>query len=234
MKFSIILTDNNRSKSYIQNLILNGFIPNSAIYLNPENKLIEHRHALKSKVGLEEYSCFFDENESVIETLEKNNIKTEIITTTNINDKKIIELCKKAEGTHIVYSGPGGQILRNKLLNVGKEFIHVHPGWLPTYKGSTTFYYSQLIDKKVSASVIYFREGIDEGPILLKKSFEIKEKVDFDYIGDPIIRTITLIDFFKNYKILDVEYQNESDGYTFYVIHPLLKHLSILSQGIKK
>ena len=59
MVFSIILTDNNRSKSYLQNLILHGFIPIKALYIEPQQALIEQRSEEESKVGLEQYNCFF-------------------------------------------------------------------------------------------------------------------------------------------------------------------------------
>ena len=93
-----------------------------------------------------------------------------------INSKIVINEVSKITTNYIVYSGPGGTILRKDILSQGKEFIHVHPGWLPKYRGSTTIYYSMLISFEVGASIILFKEGIDEGPIL----YQDIVKINFD------------------------------------------------------
>ena len=76
-----------------------------------------------------------------------------------------------------------------------------------------------------------FEEGIDKGPVLYKQNYKILEKqIDFDYVLDPLVRTKTLIEFFKNDEI-NLQKQNEEDSSTFYIIHPLLKHLSIINHN---
>ena len=139
---------------------------------------------------------------------------------------------EKIEDDYIIYSGPGGTILRKEILSKGKKFVHVHPGWLPRFRGSTTIYYSMLVDSTVGASVILFDEGIDEGPILYKNNYEIKEKnIDFDYVLDPLVRTKALIEFFKGNEINLQKQNDEKDANTFYIIHPFLKHLSIIKHN---
>jgi methionyl-tRNA formyltransferase len=132
----------------------------------------------------------------------------------------------------MIYSGPGGTILRKDILSAGPKFIHVHPGWLPDFKGSTTIYYSMLINSEVGASVIFFEEGIDEGPVLFQRKYKITERdIDFDYVLDPLVRTKTLIEFFRKGE-LNHEIQ-EKGGNTYFIIHPLLKHCAIISHKSK-
>ena len=108
------------------------------------------------------------------------------------------------------------------------ETDDANPGLLPKFRGSTTIYYSLLSKSKIGCSVIFLEEGIDKGPILYKKDYHIKEKdIDFDYVLDPLIRTKTLIEFFQKKKINPVKQNRDEQQITFYIIHPVLKHLSI-------
>ena len=77
-------------------------------------------------------------------------------------------------------------------------------------------------------------EGLDEGPKLFKKEYKISQKsVDFDYVLDPLVRTKTLIEFLKKNKINPIKQNRNEQSTTFYIIHPLLKHLSILKYNKK-
>ena len=59
--------------------------------------------------------------------------------------------------------------------------------------------------------------------------FKISEKsIDFDYVLDPLVRTKTLIEFFKTKEIKPKSQIDDTDETMFYIIHPVLKHLSII------
>lgn len=240
--FSVLLINNNRSKAYLQNLIKNGFIPKKAIVLNDNNitlvehtqndKLISKNTNQKFMQKLDDLDIEFDEKEHILRTIEINNIEYCIVNSLNVNSQEAIQEVEKIDEEYIVYSGPGGTILRKEILSKGKKFIHMHPGWLPKFRGSTTIYYSMLYDSIVGCSVILLEEGIDEGPILYKSNYKIKEKnVDFDYVLDPLVRTKTLIEFFKKDSIEPQKQDHEKEASTFYIIHPFLKHLSIINHN---
>lgn len=239
MEFSILLSNNNRSKAYLQNLIKNGFVPKKAIILEdkgvlrPENTLTDIKSTSESLVKRShDASICFDEGQHVKDTLDSAGIDRVVLETMNVNSTEVISAVAGLEGDYVVYSGPGGAILRKEILGVGKDFIHVHPGWLPTYRGSTTMYYSLLVNRSVSCSVFLMREALDDGPLLHRRTFQINEHgVDFDYVLDPAVRTATLIDFFSNSDEMlanPLKPGNEESN-TFYIIHPVLKHLSILT-----
>jgi methionyl-tRNA formyltransferase len=242
--FSILLVNNNRSKAYLQNLIKNGFLPKKAVVLNDKNvtlvehtendKLISQDTNQKFIRKIDELDIEFDEKEHILKTIQKYKINYTILDTLDINSIQVIDEIKKIDEKYIVYSGPGGTILKKDILSLSKEFIHVHPGVLPEFRGSTTIYYSMLFNSTVGCSVIIFQEGIDEGPILYKNSYKIlEEKIDFDYVLDPLIRAKTLIEFFKTNKVMPIQQTKDIKANTFYIIHPFLKHLSILKHNKK-
>jgi len=134
----------------------------------------------------------------------------------------------------IIYSGYGNQLVGTKLLEMEIPFLHIHPGWLPEYKGSTAFYYSWIKEQYCGVSAFYLRPGIDEGPIVLRKKYPLPQSgVDPDYIYDCAIRADTLIEVIRQIDrtgaIPTGQTQTEL-GNTYYVIHPLLKHLARLSE----
>ena len=46
-------------------------------------------------------------------------------------------------------------LLKEKILDTGKKFLHIHGGYLPDYKGSTTNYYSLINENTIGASAIF-------------------------------------------------------------------------------
>ena len=238
--FSILLTNNNRSKAYLQNLLSNKLFPSKVIVLNsqkislPENtendKLITENTTQSLIKKSEKLNIQFDEKEHVLSTINRNNLDYIVLNTIDINSSKVIKEVNNLKSKYIIYSGPGGTLLREEILKTGKQFIHVHPGWLPDYRGSTTMYYSLLSESYIGASVIILNNEIDAGPILYKKKYHsIDKNIDFDYTLDPLIRAKTLIDFFKTNKLIKHAQTNSNKANTFFIIHPFLKHLSILS-----
>ena len=241
--FSILLTNNNRAKCYLQNLTRCGFIPTSVVYLesgevSPNNtpmdfltkdcnQTFEHT----SKV----FNCMFNEREHVLQTVEKYNIAYVTVNTYDLESVEVVDAINNLEVDYVIYAGPDGKILKKNILQAGKKFLHVHPGTLPANKGSTTIYYSLLMNENPGASVILFNEGIDQGPILMIKNYQFDTAVDPDYVYDPMIRTETLVQFFKENHNLSPKCINKSSDieqdYAFNIIHPLLKHIALRNSG---
>ena len=152
----------------------------------------------------------------------------------NINSDALYNIISELKPRLIIYSGYGGQLVGKKLLHIGSPFLHMHSGWLPDYRGSTTLYYSWLNERSCAVSAILLKEKIDMGPIISRKKFNIPpEDVDPDYIYDSVIRAdalvATLIEYerdgcFKN--IIDQKDNVEP----YYIMHPLLKHITRLSK----
>ena len=236
----MLITNNNRSKAYLQNLINNNFIPSKIIYLNNNHlSLVEHtendklisKHTNQIFIRrIDELGISFDEKEHVLKTIDNNNLDFIEINNSDVNSKEVINEVTKIKDEYIIYSGPSSSILKKEILSKNKKFIHVHPGWLPKFKGSTTIYYSLLLKFKIGCSVIFLEENIDKGPVLYRQEYKISEKgIDFDYLFDPLVRTKALIEFFKIKEIKPINQADTADQPMFYIIHPVLKHLAIIN-----
>jgi len=242
MNFSMLLVNNNRSKSYLQNLIKNGFIPDRIILLDNSNTLLpEHTEndlliskdtSQKFIRRLDDLDIEFDEKRHILSTISQFNIDFRLLDTLDVNSQEVVGEIAKLNSDYVIYSGPGGTILRKNILSLGKKFIHVHPGWLPLYRGSTTIYYSMLLDSEVGCSVILFEEGIDEGPILYRMKYKIHERgIDFDYVLDPLVRTKALIEFFTSGDVNPTVQDDNEEANTFFIVHPFIKHCSIIKHN---
>ena len=114
MIFSMLLTNNNRSKAYLQNLIKNNFIPIKIIFLNNVNEtLVEHTENdklisedtnQKFIRRLIDLNISFDEKEHVLKTIKNNKIEFVEINNLDVNSKDVIKEVEKIEGKYIIYS----------------------------------------------------------------------------------------------------------------------------------
>lgn len=241
MDFSMLVVNSNRSKAYLQNMVRHGHFPRKVILLEDEKSnsdktdigIKNSKNDCKSIKKFNNIELYFDEREHVSTTLENNGIDYTIVKTLDVNDPIVGEEIKKINEKKIIFSGPGGVIISEKILSLGKEFIHVHPGWVPEYRGSTTMYYSLLVDSNICCSVIVLDKEIDTGDILLKKKYDVPNRLfDYDYVVDPILRADSLINYLDlEDKKMICRYKQSKDGNTFYIIHPLLKNMAILKHN---
>lgn len=222
-----------RSKAYAQAMAYKHLEPEKTILFGPEQPLLpgqtDQIQNRKSLPGL--FSP--DLSISLTETCRQNNRSYIRLKCEDVNDSLILVAIEKLSPKLILYSGYGTQLVRKELLGLGIPFLHIHSGWLPEYKGSTTLYYSWLNEKKCGASAIYLTQGIDEGPIIARKKYPAPPPdIDPDYIYDCAIRADLLMDVLGKYekdKNPPKAKKQSGTGNTYYVIHPVLKHLARLS-----
>jgi methionyl-tRNA formyltransferase len=134
----------------------------------------------------------------------------------------------------VIFCGPGGAIGRGPLFATGKRFLHMHPGRLPDYRGSTTIYYSLLSEGRIAVSALFLDPAIDAGPVVAVKEFEPPhDRTLIDHVFDPYIRAQLLVEVLEDYRATGgfaERPQSREEGNTFYIIHPVLKHLAILGK----
>lgn len=219
---AMVAADTTRTKYYLNELIRNGLIPNYVLVLfNASKELLPGQ---KEVVG---------ENE-LVSLLTRHGVKYGLATSSDINSEKVVlELSVRPENVFI-FSGYGGVLLKDNLLNIEKKFLHIHGGYLPDYKGSTTNYYSLINENTIGASAIFLTKEIDCGPILLRKKFPPPaDRKEIDHKYDAEVRASVLIECIQNYVHKGewiCELSNNNGGETFYIIHPVLKHLAIMSE----
>ena len=160
----------------------------------------------------------------------------ELIDTRSVGDDAVRQFIDDLSPRLIIYSGYGGEIVPGDLCTRWR-WMHMHSGWLPDYRGSTTIYYSMLQDGGCAVSAILLAPSIDTGPIIKRKSYPPPPRgIDIDYTYDSAIRADMLVDVLTDFGqsgvLPEVSEQNEAAGQTFYVIHPVLKNLALaLNEG---
>jgi len=218
----MVVADTSRTKHYLKEIIKSELLSNYVLLLmNSNNDLLPGQTEIAS------------ENE-LVALLKSSNIEFEIAPNGNINSDEIIKIIESRLEQVFIFSGYGGVLLKDRILDTGKKFLHVHGGYLPDYKGSTTNYYSLIDENTIGASAIFLTKEIDCGPILLRKKFlPPKDRREIDHNSDSEARAKTLIECLQNYVnsgTWKYELENNYGGETFYIIHPVLKHLAILAK----
>jgi methionyl-tRNA formyltransferase len=241
----MVAADTSRSRAYLQALARNELLPNYVLLLEHASdkplpgQLGKSQSNRISESVAEDDECWseahFDAAQPIKVLLDELGIFYEVSTSTDINDPSVIEAIRRRAETIFIYSGFGGALLRKAVLSLGKNFLHVHGGYLPDYKGSTTNYYSLIVENTLGASAIFLSEEIDSGPVLLRRKFPPPaNRQAIDHIYDSGARARVLIETLQNYLRCgewEFELADNTGGETYYIIHPVLKHIAILDKG---
>ena len=106
----------------------------------------------------------------------------------------------------------------------------MHPGRLPTERGSTTIYYSILNQRKITVTAFFMTPKIDAGENILFSEYPVPGKgVDIDRWLDNVARADCLTKALKAINKVEKIDVNASESEEYYVIHPVLKHVALLS-----
>lgn len=219
-----------RSLAYLDEFITNDCLPKYIIWMGDCSNLvpIEIRQAWSQF----QYAHYFDLDISLEALRENADIQNFYIDSTDINSSELGSLLIKIACKKLVFSG-GGIVKQSTLTRSEKNWLHIHPGIVPNYKGSTCFYYSYLQEKQVGCSAFYLTEQLDRGDVLVKCHFEINyplasnENYFLDYVLDPYVRKKTLgrLLFTEKESDITTSSQLQCDFDDYYVIHPLLRKL---------
>lgn len=232
----MLAVESNRTRLYLQQMIKHQLLPSMVLLMEdptkktPEGIAVEHSLHRQSVVhGEDEFSLTL----SVRKYLETNHIPYHVLPWIDPNNPEVIQAVVDCPPSILIYSGPGGAILRRGILSTGKNFLHVHPGYLPGFGGSTTIYYSLLKENVCGASAFFMTDTIDAGPIILREIYPPPaDRTTIDLWYDPFIRSDLLIKVLKDYVKngnMESRSQPENSGETYFIIHPVLKHIAILS-----
>ena len=227
----LLAAETARSQAYIQAMVASGLLPERVILIGES-----------SETASDEMRPLNAWNDIPLPNLDEPVFYT--CKCAGVGVIKVAESDVNAEATHqaicaiapdvVIYSGVGGQIVSEATLALGPKFLHMHSGWLPEYRGSTTLYYALLKGELLGVSAIILDRDIDTGPVVARRHYPRPPAgMDIDRVYDAGIRADLLMGVLSDYKVSGAlsfcQYQNPSQGTPYYVIHPILKHLSILS-----
>lgn len=241
----MIAGDTSRSRAYLQALARNKLVPNFVLVLESGSdtplpgQLGKSQPDSKSNQAVEVDECWseahFDSTQPIKVVLNELGIAYETSTSKDINDPSVVDVIRRRSESVFIYSGFGGVLLRKDVLSTGKHFLHVHGGYLPDYKGSTTNYFSLIVENTLGASSIFMSEEIDCGPVLIRRKFPPPaNRQAIDHIYDSGARAKVLVETLQNYLKCggwEFELPANTGGETYYIIHPVLKHIAILDKG---
>lgn len=219
-----------RSRAYIQALVTSG--------LHPEFVLLLGDHGTDAPVASSPLRCWkgiplVDLDESVPVTCRRAGIRTHAIEASSINDTPALDTLRRLQPHALIYSGAGGQIVSSEALGLGARFLHMHAGHIPDYRGSTTIYYALLHGEPPAVTAIFLDAQIDTGGVLACRSYPAPDRsIDIDRVYDASIRADTLVRLLRDYattgSFAPPHPQKQDEGATYFVIHPVLKHLAVL------
>ena len=226
-----------RSKAYLQAACRAGFAPANVLLFGDPAKDKPARLS-PFDAGSEHAALFFpDLDVSIMETCRQFGLDPRIVGAEDINDPSLQDVVGSIAPSLIVYSGYGGQIIGPRLLSEGVPILHLHVGWLPDYRGSTTVYYSWLQDGECGVSAILMNRMIDEGGIVARRKYPLPPPgCNVDQIYDNALRADLLVSVLSRLtdgETLTASEQEPDDGEVYYVIHPVLKHIALMSREPK-
>jgi methionyl-tRNA formyltransferase len=239
----MIAAETSRSRAYLQALVRNNLLPCHVLVLQPAadqplpGQLTgdDPTGSPSRQSALDDCwsEAWFDPAEPLEATLRRARISGQFMACDDVNDTMVVSAIEQRPESVLIYSGFGGVLLRSELLQTGKRFLHVHGGYLPDFKGSTTNYYSLLIQNSLGASSLFLNEDIDSGPVLIRRKFPPPvERSEMDHRFDSAARAKVLVETLHTY-VKNGEWRFElpenSGGRTYYIIHPVLKHIAILA-----
>lgn len=216
--------DTSRSRAYIDAMARAGLRPACALLIASPVEVAAASQPTSTPL--------FDNRTPLEQCLAALQVPFEVIEAESVNDDAVVAAVAAMPSDVLVFSGAPGGLLRPPLFATGKRFLHVHPGRLPDYRGSTPMYYSLLEQDALCASALFLNEEIDAGEVLAERDFEPPaDRTTIDRDFDPWMRAQLMAEVLEDYARSgqwQARPQPTDGGRTLYIIHPVLKHLAIL------
>lgn len=232
----LLLADTMRSRAYVQALRHFGYAFKAVLIVeNDKDGLRWGQSSQPPAPPINVSIPYFvpDLRESLNDTCQSLSEDIRHVQTGSVNCPEVAAFLTEIDASLVIYSGFGSEIVRPDLIETAPPFLHMHAGWLPEYRGSTTIYYSLLNGEGCGVSAILLSPDIDVGPLVKRVRYPTPPPgVDCDYYYDSLIRADLLVRVLSEYEPEEIafvaETQNHQIGEVYYVIHPVLKHVAIL------
>lgn len=223
----MLLSESARSRAYVDLMLQNQLIPSHVIVVESSEMISSPVTSLETEL--------FNNTIPVIDNLKKYSVPFEIVESDSFNSEIVVNALNKCIQSKVVFSGPAGTILGSDFFDIDKQYIHVHPGRLPEYRGSTPMYYSLLLEDTIWMTAFLMNTNIDDGKLLIEKQVSPpKDRLTIDLSWDPYARATVLLDVLSYYADngkLPFSDKVDRESENYYVIHPVLKHIAILSDS---
>lgn len=218
-----------RSSVYVQTLAHAGIVPDAVLMYGDEGGAVCSTRQLKGVIVNGLFTP--DPCRRLVDCLNEWGWTYRTCSAQSLSDPELMAMLDAQNPELIVYSGYAGQLVPEALLQC-YPVLHVHSGWLPDYRGSTTLYYQVIEQGVCAASALLLDERIDTGPILARKQYPLPPPgVDVDYLYDNMIRADLLVTVLTQWQagLPWSRISQQTDSPPYFIIHPLLKHMALLA-----
>ena len=231
----IIGADTFRARAYAAAIERAGLGPISGLFYGADGLVPSTMRGAGELVG-ELWLPHFDA--SVYAIFERNGWHYQRLAAEKINDPTCVEALRQSGASLAIFAGRGGEIVSAEVLGLGVPLLHMHPGKLPEQRGSTILYYSILENQPCRVSALLMSGEIDAGPVVALNSYPLPPgDVDVDVVYDCAVRADTLLGvlrhLYRNGSLPRASRESGEDR-LYFVVHPLLKHLALLSRQQSK
>ena len=228
-KLGIILFPSTRSLAFLDILRKNNIILNEVIVMGTW-PFLSNDFINESKKY--EYNSFFDLNDDIDTIIKSITKSVKYVSSTDVNSEELYEILNSHQCSQYIFTGGG--ILKDRVLSQNIDFIHIHPGDINNYRGSTCFYYSYLNEGVISCTSFIMKKEIDKGEIMnicnISQNIRIDSDQKFftDYIFDPLIRALTLEKLLCQAKLnssIKTYVLNKYNKHQYHIAHPMIRSL---------
>tara|TARA_Y100001936_G_C16049647_1_gene656977 strand:+ start:75 stop:1688 length:1614 start_codon:yes stop_codon:yes gene_type:complete len=246
-----VVSDEMRMSAYLLKMIQKGVKPSFFLILRkqgikealkrfpPDSWLYSYRkwNIPVTDDDIRYSNSLFSENifkVNLFKILAAHNIQFEILPFNNFNSKKVIEKVSSLKQNYILMDAPA--ILKKPFFQIGKHLINTHKGVLPDFRGHSVTHYAVLNKGKYGSSIHFMDEGIDTGPIIATREYEIPKVKTWtqiviyeSYITSDLLSDI-MVKFSRENEIFGHP-QDRREGETYFGMHPVLGEVSASRQA---
>ena len=223
-----------RSRAYLQTFESLNLEPEVVLYLDAAEDQWSGAEVLELPLVSGKEPFVFRPGETARETASKNGWHTIEAGSDDINSEEVVRLIDDLDIEILIYSGMPRGLLRQPLLETGKRFLHIHGGYVPAYRAATGFYFGLLEQGGLGVSALWLDAGVDTGPIVAREWYPPIPGMDIDFVMDPAVRA-DLLGELMLHRLAHGDLPSmsqEGPSESFFVIHPVLKHLALRRAGI--
>jgi methionyl-tRNA formyltransferase len=143
------------------------------------------------------------------------------------NEPRVLAALREAAPDLVAFTGGG--MIRKDLLSIPRlGILNCHCGILPLYRGMDVVEWpateGRLHDIGIGMTLHFMNEGLDTGPILLRRRIELERGCSFDTIRERIGPEMVnlMLEGIRGLRdgTIETETQALSDGRQYYVMHP--------------
>jgi methionyl-tRNA formyltransferase len=222
---TLLAADTARARAYLSLLAADGLLPEQAILVELDGAPTATAAARPTEL--------FDSLTPLGAALERAGVPTTRLAVGRFEDEAVLGALDRVAPDLVVVASPAGVILAPSFFDApARHYLHVHPGRLPDYRGSTPMYYELLAEGGLTATALFLDAGIDTGSVVAEQVFAAPDdRTTIDHAFDPWMRAMVLRDVLRDRRagrLPTGRPQVGSAGRTYFVIHPVLRHVALL------